>query len=240
MKQKKLTAWLTIYLASILFACNNNTEKTGEPEKTTDTTSATAAIPAPAAFTPFDIVEISHTVKDFAKWKPLFDDDSTARKASGMDFIVIGRNNSNPNSLMIALTASDVGKAKAFAADPKLKDIMEKGGVVSKPDINYFHVLRFDPDANEKQWVLLTHKVKDFDAWLKVFDAEGTATRASFGLRDVVLSRAIDDPNTVHIVFDITDMAKAKARLSDPALKKIMSDAGVTGTPKVEFYTTAE
>jgi len=60
----------------------------------------------------------------------------------------------------------------------------------------------------------------------------------AIGLADAVLARGID-PNLVHIVFDIKDMAKAKARMKDSALKKLMTDAGVEGAPKIEFYETA-
>jgi hypothetical protein len=35
-------------------------------------------------------------------------------------------------------------------------------------------------------------------------------------------------------------MEKAKARLNDPALKKLMMDGGVIGAPKIEYYTSAE
>ncbi len=40
--------------------------------------------------------------------------------------------------------------------------------------------------------------------------------------------------------FAVSDMAKAKARLKDPALKKIMTDAGVISEPVFEFYTSVE
>jgi hypothetical protein len=228
-------------LAMLAFAaCNNTSDKTTSSATTDSTKTATVDTPKTAEFKPFDVVEINHTVKDYDKWRPAFNTDSTARKASGLEFLVIGRNAGNPNNLLIVLSASDVQKAKDFAANPRLKDVMQKHGVISKPEINYFHVIRFNPDSKEKQWVIINHKVKDFDAWVKVFDAEGTATRASFGLVDVALARGIDDPNLVHIVFDIKDMAKAKARMNDPALKKLMTDAGVIGAPKIEFYTTAE
>ena len=230
---------LALCLAVTIFSCNNNAEKTPEPETATDTI-VSAPVTAPAAFTPFDLVEINHTVKDYATWKKAFDNDSVARKASGLEFIVIGKGDDNPNNLTIALTATDVQKAKSFASAPRLKEVMEKNGVVSKPAISFFHVIRFNPDSKEKNWVLITHKVKDFDAWVKVFDAEGASSRASNGLIDVLLSRGIDDSNIVHVVFDIKDMAKAKARMSSPELKKTMMDAGVEGVPKIEFYTTAE
>lgn len=182
----KRKSWAIAALAILaLVACNNAGDKT-----TPSTTDSSSAMPATAAVepavpklaAPFDIVEINHAVKDYDKWRPAFNSDSTARKASGLEDIVVGRSVDNPNSLLVTLKVSDMEKAKAFAADPRLKDVMEKNGVISKSDINYFHVIRVNPDSKENQWVQITHKVKDFDAWVKVFDAEGTATRASFGL----------------------------------------------------------
>ncbi|HTF29106.1 MAG TPA: hypothetical protein VK625_09695, partial [Flavitalea sp.] len=189
---------------------------------------------------PFDVMEISHTVKDYEKWRPLFNTDSTARRASGLEDIVVGRNVDNPNDILIALKTSDVQKAKDFGADPRLKAVMTKGGVVSKPEIQFFHVIRFNPESKEKQWVRVTHRVKDFEAWLKVFDNEGTANRAGQGLIDVALGRSIENPDIVTLVFDITDMQKAKTAIQSEEKKKLMSSAGVVGAPKIEFYRTAE
>lgn len=234
-----------ILMASIvvtLFSCNNATEKTEEPAKKQDTAVVTIATTpeVPKLAAPFDMMEINHAVKDYATWKKAFDLDSSARAASGLSSIVLARSLDNANDVSVTLLVSDVQKAKAFAADPRLKDVMDKNGVVSKPEIGYYHVTRFNPDSKEKQWVLVTHKVKDYAAWLKVYDGEGPATRAANGLVDVVLSRAIDDSNTVQIIFDIKDMAKAKARINSPELKKLMTDAGVVGAPKIEFYNQAE
>lgn len=75
---------------------------------------------------------------------------------------------------------------------------------------------------------------------LKVFDNEGTATRANQGLIDLVLARGVNDSNLVHLVFDINDMAKAKSAMHSDAKKKLMMSAGVIGTPQIEFYTTAK
>ncbi|MEP6676214.1 MAG: hypothetical protein ABJA78_13715 [Ferruginibacter sp.] len=228
-----------IFIAS-LFSCNNDTGSTKEgPQKVEDTLKTTTA-EKPAAFTPFDVMEISHTVKDYAKWRPFFDTDSVNRKANGLETIVVGRGADNANKIMIALEVKDMQKAKDFSANPKLKEVMDKAGVVSKPDVEYFHVIRYNPESKEKQWVIISHKVKDFNAWLKIFDNEGPAARASQGLYDVVLSRGVNDSNMVHIVLDIKDMAKAKASLGSEEKKKLMMSAGVEGTPKIEFYQTAD
>ena len=237
---KQILSAITVMALFVCASCGNSSESTSTASATDTAKAAAKDSVAPAevkpAFKPFDVVEIRHTVKDFAKWKPAFDADSTNRNASGLGFIIIGKNQSNPNNLEIVLSVSDLQKAKDFAASPKLKDVMKKNGVISKPEINYFHIIRFTPDSTIKQWVEVTHKVKDFSAWLKVFDAEGTATRATYGLSDGVLAQVIGDSNTVNIVFAITDLAKAKARMNDPALKKLMTDAGVIGAPKVVFY----
>jgi hypothetical protein len=237
---KKIFSAVTMLAMLVFAACNNAPDKTAA-SPATDSTKDTAAAPAmKPAFKPFDVLEVTHTVKNYAKWKVGFDSDSGARKASGLEFMVIGRGMKDSNSVLIALNASDLQKARDFGASPRLKDVMKKNGVISKPEAHFFHVLQFNPDSKEKQWVTISHKVKDFDAWFKVFNDEGPAARAVYGLVDVAVARDIDDSSMVHIVFDIKDMEKAKARFADPALKKMLTDAGVIGTPKFEFYTTGE
>jgi hypothetical protein len=235
---KQLGLLVTLCFAIVIYSCNSSADQKTDAAKPADTP-ATAAVkppPPPPPFQPFDVVEIEHKVKDFAKWRPGFDSDSTARKASGLEFIALGRSVQDSNNVVIALQVNDMAKGKAFAADPRLAKVMKEHGVISKPDIAYYHVLWINMNTHEKQWVLVTHKVKDYAAWKKVFDAEGADKRKSFGLVDVVISRSLADSNTVHLVFDITDMAKAKARMNDPELKKIMTDAGVVGAPKIEWF----
>jgi hypothetical protein len=228
-------------LAVLIFSCNSHAETKAAPQQRADLPPI-GAVAAVADTTPFDVIEISHMVKDYDKWRPAFDKDSSARKASGMEFIVIGRNMENPNDLLVVLKVSDVQKAKSFAASPALEDVMEKAGVIARPDVQLFHVIRFEPDSKEKQWVTVTHKVKDFDAWLKVFDEEGKAAREEQGLLDVVLCRAIDDSNMVHLVFDIrqADLAKAKAAITSAEKKDLMMRAGVEGAPKIKYYKSAD
>jgi len=239
--QKKVKPWLVACLALTVFSCNNSSEKKEEAAKPADSTATvTPQAAAPKLTVPFNFMEISHAVKDFGIWKKAFDADSSARNASGLGLIALAKQPDNPNDLCITLSVADIAKAKAFAADPRLKDVMDKNGVISKPAIGYWQAIRFNPDSKEKTWVAITHKVKDFDTWLKAFDAEGPATRAANGLVDVVLARGIDDQGQVHIIFDITDMAKAKARINSPELKKIMMGAGVEGVPEIKFYSAIE
>ena len=75
----------------------------------------------------------------------------------------------------------------------------------------------------------VTTKVKDFATFLQVYDGEGKATRAEHGLVDRVTleTHNLDDSNMVRLVLPVTDMAKAKARLASPEMKKkLMDEAG--------------
>jgi quinol monooxygenase YgiN len=87
---------------------------------------------------------------------------------------------------------------------------------------------------------MIAHRVKDFEAWLKVFDEEGPAKRKENGFLDRGLARGLDNPNMVYIVFAITDKEKAKARINSAELKKIMTDAGVEGPPQFMYFSLPE
>jgi hypothetical protein len=232
--QIKLAFVLSI--AAVLFAFSNN--QSIAQVSGTDTKSPTAmkentdGMPS----LPFNVVVIKHNVADYNKWKPFFDSDSINRNAAGLRALGLARGIDNPNEVEIPFMIGDVQKAKAFTSDPKLKDVMQKSGVVSEPDIKFIKVLRMtDALQNPGKYLEVSHIVKDFDAWLKVFDAEGPSTRANDGLEDGVLARGIDNPNLVYLVFKITDIEKAKAALDKPARQKIMQDAGVIGKPEVYF-----
>jgi hypothetical protein len=234
---------LAISFAGILFACNNNsTEKKEEAKVSPDSSAKATAAPAPTGPTlPMDVVTIYHTVKDYKTWRMAFDGDTTRRKEAGFSFVAVEREAEKPNNVKIVLAVSDLAKAKAFPSDPGLKAAMDKGGVISKPELKFWKIVRFSPD-NQKTLdtrLEIVHKVKNYDAWLKVYDAEGAATRTANGMNDVALGRGIEDSTLIHIVFEITDLTKVKARLADPAFKKIMMDAGVIGKPSITFYKDA-
>ncbi|MGZ3874242.1 MAG: hypothetical protein ACXVJD_15065, partial [Mucilaginibacter sp.] len=216
---------LAITIATALFSCGGSGTKTGDTtaKAAADTTKKMAAA---SPFTaPFDVVDVRHDVKDYDKWRPVFDADSTNRKANGGQDLVVARDADNANSLLVVVKVSDLAKARAMMVDPKLKAAMDKGGVTSKPDINFYHIIRFAGDPTAKQFVVVNHKVKDFAAWLKVYDGEGPAKRASEGMVDIALGRGVDDTTMVHIAFVVTDMAKAKAAITSEDKKKLMMSA---------------
>jgi quinol monooxygenase YgiN len=246
MKKNQFVA-ITAMLCAVFFttACNNAAPV---KEETTDKTTSTAPEPAdkpaataPTAFVPFKVINITQTVKDFATWKIGYDANDSMRLANGLTKLSVCRDDANPNKVYVFLKVADLQKAKDFAASPGLKMAMQKAGVIGLPAFLYSDVRRFEESPVElKGRVRIACKVKDFDTWLKGYDAEGKATRAANGLVDRGISRNINEPNLIYITFAISDLAKAKARFNSPELKKIREDAGVISKPVIDFYTSVD
>ena len=192
--------------------------------------------PIPAAS--YKAIMVQHPVASYAAWKPVYMAHDSMREAFGITRYVVGRGTVDTNMIFVVNKISDLAKAKEFAAHPDLKMAMEKAGVTGPPTFSYLDVIRDEnSEIPQKERLMVSHRVKDFDAWLKVYDAEGRTKRAEYGLLDRVLARGADDPNMVYIVFAVTDAAKAKARTESEELKKLMTDAGVEGPPQAFFYT---
>ena len=217
--------------------CNAPTK---EAEAKKEAPKAVEAV-VPVAFVPFKVMSVTHTVKDFDVWKKSYDEHESMRVANGLTKLAVCRDMDSPNKVYVFVKVADVQKAKDFAANKELKEAMQKGGVTGAPTFLYVDVVRFEesPTANKGR-VRIGHKVKDYDTWLKAYDAEGKETRAKNGLIDRAVSRDLTDPNMVYVTFTISDLAKAKARMNDPALKKLMTDAGVIGAPVINFYTSVD
>jgi hypothetical protein len=84
---------------------------------------------------------------------------------------------------------------------------------------------------------LVTHKVKDFAAWKKVYDSVKGVQKEG-GVRAHSVLQASDDPNLVTVTHTVDTLAAAQAFFtSNPALKKAMIDAGVdVANMKLAYY----
>jgi|SRR5450631_1707891 len=235
---KRLPNMTVICLTVLLFSCSGGSEKTETPAA--DTTAVVATPPPPPekpVFVPFKVMVVTHHVKNFTKWEAAYNDHDSIRKAYGLAAYVIGRDLKDSNFLYVVNKMEDLQKAKTFSTLPNLKVVMKKAGVSDVPHFGYGEVIRNDESPIDyADRLMVTHKVKDFAAWLKVFDSEGPATRAGYGMIDRVIARDLIDSNLVTLVFAVSDMAKAQARGKSPELKKIMTDAGVVGPPTIRWF----
>jgi len=84
------------------------------------------------------------------------------------------------------------------------------------------------------QFVLIRHKVRDFDAWKVGFDAHA-GKRSEAGLSGKQLLRSAEDANEVVIMLEAKDLDRARAFIASPDLRETMQAAGVTDKPDVYF-----
>lgn len=81
---------------------------------------------------------VKHTVADYDKWKPFFDQDAERRKQHGSKGALVLRDAQKPNDVTIVMEWDSVENAQKFGQTPELKEIMQKAGVISEPQISMF------------------------------------------------------------------------------------------------------
>lgn len=74
-------------------------------------------------------------VEDYARWKPIFDEDSGNRKAGGSQGGQLFRNTQNPNEVIIIFEWDSLENARQFSHSPALMRKMQESGVIGQPDI---------------------------------------------------------------------------------------------------------
>ena len=83
------------------------------------------------------IIIVQHKVRDYDTWKPVFDEHEATRRRYGANGHELYRGSDDPNELTIVNHFPSKEQAEAFAADPSLKEAMERGGVISEPRITW-------------------------------------------------------------------------------------------------------
>jgi hypothetical protein len=238
MKSVKLIATMSVAACLLLFvSCNSGEEKKAD-ETAVDSTSSkdsSSAVVAPATG-PMMFMAIKHKVSNFAKWKPSYEAHDSIRLAHGLHNYVIARGIDDSNMVLVALRMDDADKAKELGNSPGMKERMKKAGVTGPVEITYGEMVLNDTTSiSQTIRVMVKHRVKDWDAWKKVFDSH-KQTRIDAGLTDRVISHAVGDDHEVTLVFAVADLAKAKALASSKELKDKMAEAGVEGPPSFFYY----
>lgn len=80
---------------------------------------------------------IRHKVRNFTTWKEGYDAHAPKRADAGLAEKYLLRTSNAPNEIVILFEVEDLGRAKAFAESADLREVMERVGVIDKPDIYY-------------------------------------------------------------------------------------------------------
>ena len=88
-------------------------------------------------------------------------------------------------------------------------------------------------------YLLVRHKVENYDKWKPVFDAHG-ATRKAGGSKGARLFRNAADPNELVTLFEWDNLEKAQKFAQSPELREAMQKAGVVDHPDLYFLDEVE
>jgi heme-degrading monooxygenase HmoA len=82
--------------------------------------------------------------------------------------------------------------------------------------------------------LIIKHKVKDYNAWQKVFDGAVDIRRAG-GEKSYHILHKDNDNNSIVAIFEWDSLENAKKYTSSPELKEAMGKAGVLEQPEIYF-----
>src|SRR5687768_7848396 len=109
-----LLIWAALF--SLLPSCGDNDTQTETDTDTVTTDTTTTATTQPTAptstidSTPIQLMLIRQRVRNFASWKPTYDERDSLRQAIGLHNYVLGRGVDDTSAVLIALRADDMNK----------------------------------------------------------------------------------------------------------------------------------
>jgi hypothetical protein len=83
-------------------------------------------------------------------------------------------------------------------------------------------------------YLLVRHKVKEFEEWKRVFDKHKRA-QTDAGLRIEKVMRNLYEPNEVFLFFEVTDLAKARGFVFAAEVPKAQEESGIVDKPDIYF-----
>ncbi len=81
-------------------------------------------------------VIMQHEVKDFSKWKVVFDADESNRAKAGVKQLGLYTSVKNPNDVTMIFEAPGADVLEAYTNNPSVQEDMKKAGVTSAPVIS--------------------------------------------------------------------------------------------------------
>ena len=220
-------------ISQLLFSCGDaatSTNSTTDSTATTDTMSKeTTSAQSDIVTAPENIVIVRYKISDFAKWRAMYDTRDSMRSGNGLHNYVLGRGVEDTNTIMVALKADDVAKAKAFTKASSLQSALKKGYVTGTPKYNFTTVVYQDMSPNMSDLRAMSFlTVKDWDAWKTSFEAD-RQIRTENGLTTRAYGYDADDNHKVVVVVGINDSTKAAAFWNSDLIKQRRAASGVVG-----------
>ena len=88
-------------------------------------------------------------------------------------------------------------------------------------------------------YVLVRHKVADYNTWKQGFDQARDARKGHISREGQIL-RNVNDPSEHLILFEVTDLEKARQHLQSEETRQSMQRHGVIDEPDIYFLEEIE
>jgi heme-degrading monooxygenase HmoA len=86
--------------------------------------------------------------------------------------------------------------------------------------------------------VMIRHKVADYVRWKEAFDSHLT-NRKRAGETGCQVFHSVEDPREIFVLLDWQTVEEARKFMNSDDLRQRMKDAGVQGTPDVQYLEDA-
>ena len=87
-------------------------------------------------------------------------------------------------------------------------------------------------------YVLVRHKVEDYEKWRPVYDEHG-ATRKASGCQGTHVFRNAENPNEIVILLEWDELENARQLIQSEDLREAMQRSGVADEPDIYFLDDA-
>jgi hypothetical protein len=86
-----------------------------------------------------------------------------------------------------------------------------------------------------KGYVIARPVVQNFSTWKALYDMGRTEREKQGGLKETHLLSSVENQNEVTIIFETTDVEKAKNYLFSEEAQGKMKKSGIIGKPEISF-----
>jgi hypothetical protein len=78
-------------------------------------------------------------VQNFESWKKAYDAHLSVRQEYGLAQEQLFRGADDPNDVVLLFKAASLDRAKAFMNNPAIGEVIQKSGVIGRPDVTFLN-----------------------------------------------------------------------------------------------------
>jgi len=176
---------------------------------------------------------IRQQICDIEDFKKTFLTPNQKLKDQGFSAYSLHRDLTDPKTYILTLKCANLKRAVEFIQSSNFHTVCVGAGLGTP-------VIWCGTDVRERRYgnpakvtggiVIANNQVKSFDFWKTCFDAEGAHHHANRGYEasDYSIHHLSGIPDTVLVVHEASDVTKAPAFMTNPAMKGEMEAMGVT------------